>query len=147
LRAVVRLFSLFFCLSLVLLSFQAGASTPVKQEASREKWEYYASDEEGTDYSYNPDALTRMEGNHVKVEVRAVYSEKNPKYSRADLQWEIDCTKKSMRGLAAHAKKKDGTQDILKQSSDWSAIPADSTAETLYETVCRKKDKKTPRSR
>ena len=142
-KAAVKLLSLFFCLSLVLLTYQSGASTPAKQEASKETWEYYASDEEGTAYSYNPDTLTLGKGNLVKVWVRAVYLEKNPKYSQADLQWEIDCIKKSMRGLTARAKKKDGTQENIKKSSEWSAIPADSTAETLYETVC-KKDNKTP---
>ncbi len=73
-----------------------------------------------------------------------MYSEKNPKYSEAKFQWEINCTKKKMRGLKANAKKKDGTSAIITESSDWSVIPSESTAETLYEKVCRKKDKKTP---
>jgi surface-adhesin protein E len=150
LKAAAKLLSLFFCLSIILLAHRSGASTQdkasssVKQEASKEKWEYYASDEDGTDYSYDPHTLKHMKGNRIEVWVRAVYSEQNPKYSQAELQWEIDCSKKSMRGLTVNAKKKDGTQENIKKSSDWSAIPSESTAETLYEKVCRKKDKKTP---
>lgn len=144
LRATVKLFSLCICLSLVFLSYQTEASTPAKQESSTEKWEHYASDEEGAEYFYNPGTLTHVKGNLVKVWVRAIYSEKNQKYSQAELQWEINCTKKSMRGLTAKAKKKDGTQDLVNKSSDWSAIPSESTAETLYEAVCKKKGKKTP---
>jgi hypothetical protein len=142
--------SLLFCLSVVSFSYQSQASTPdkpsspAKQDASKEKWEYYASDEEGTDYSYNPNTLKHMKGSLVKVWVRAVYSEKNPKYSQAQLQWEIDCAKKSMRGLTAQAKKKDGTRENIKTPSQWSAIPSESTAETLYDTVCKKKEKKKP---
>ncbi len=49
-----------------------------------------------------------------------------------------------MRGITAYATKKDGTKEVIKQQSDWSDIPAESTAETLYGIVCKKekKDKK-----
>ncbi len=43
-----------------------------------------------------------------------------------------------MRGITAYAVKKDGTKDIIKQPSDWSDIPAESTAETLFDIVCTK---------
>jgi uncharacterized protein YwgA len=75
--------------------------------------------------------------------VKALYTEKNKKYKEGQFQWEIDCAKKMMRGLAATVKKKDGTSEAITQSSDWSTIPAESTAETLYETMCTtSKDKK-----
>ena len=143
---------LFFCLSIVFLSYQSQASSPVqpevsspvKQEPSKEKWEYYASDEEDTGYFYSPDTLRRLKGNNVRVWVRAIYTEKNQKYSDAKFQWEIDCAKKRLRGISAKAKKRDGTSAVITGSSDWSPIPAESTAETLYETVCKKRDKKTP---
>jgi hypothetical protein len=117
---------------------------PAKQEASKETWEYYASDEEGTDYSYDPSTIKRLKDGRIRVWVHALYLEKHPKYSEGKSEWEIDCTKKTMRGLTANAKKKDGTTTSIPESSDWSAIPAESTAETLYEAVCKKKDAKTP---
>ncbi len=151
-KIVSKLVMLLFCLSTILLAYQSQASSPVKpevsspvkQETSKEKWEYYASDEEDTGYFYRPDALQRLKGDHVRVWVRAFYSEKNQKYSDAKFHWEIDCAKKRLRGISATAKKRDGTSAVVTESSDWSPIPAESTAETLYETVCKKKDKKTP---
>jgi hypothetical protein len=147
LKAAAKLCSLFFCLSLVALFCQSEASTPVeassriKKVASQEKWEPYALDEDGTGYFYNADTIQHLKGNRVKVWVRAIYSEKNPKYSQAEFQWEVDCAKKSMRGLAANAKKKDGTSENITETSGWSNIPADSTAETLHEIMCKKKEK------
>ncbi len=86
--------------------------------------------------------MERLQGNLVRVWVKAIYSEKNPKYTEGQFQWEINCAKKTMRGLAATTKKKDGTSTTITQSSDWSSIPAESTAETLFDNVCTKKDKK-----
>ena len=146
-KAAAKLLTLFYCLSIVFLVHQAGASTSVdassriKQEASKDKWEPYELDEEGTAYFYNAGTIQHLKGNLVRVWVRAIYSEKNPNYSQAEFQWEINCAKKSMRGLTANAKKKDGTLESISESSDWSLIPAESTAETLYEIVCGKKDK------
>ena len=146
-KAAAKLLTLFYCLSIVFLFHQADASTPgdassrVKQETSKDRWEPYASDEEGAGYFYNAGTIQHLKGNRIRVRVRAIYSENNPKYSQAEFQWEIDCTKKSMRGLTANAKKKDGTSESISESSDWSHIPAESTAETLYEVVCGKKDK------
>lgn len=151
-KTAAKLVMLFFCLSIVFLAYQSQASSPVKpevssplkQEPSKEKWEYYAADEEDTGFFYSPDTLRRLKGNHVRVWVRAFYAEKNQKYSDAKFLWEIDCETKRLRGISATAKKRDGTSAVVTESSDWSDIPAESTAETLYETVCKKKDKKTP---
>ncbi len=129
---------------MVFLSYQSGASSPGKEEVIKERWEHYATDEDDTGYFFNSDTLQHLKGGLVRVWVRAIYSEKNPKYREAKFQWEIDCTKKKMRGLTANAKKKDGTAAIITESSDWSVIPSESTAETLYEKVCGKKNKKTP---
>jgi hypothetical protein len=150
LRAAVKVFLPFFCLSLVFLPHHSGASTPaetsspVKKGASTEKWEYYASDEDGARFFYNPETIQRRTGNHVSVTVRAIYSEKNPKYTHAEFQWEIDCAKKDLRGLSAKVEMKDGTWKEITEPSAWSPIPAESTAEPLHEAVCRKKDAKTP---
>ncbi len=143
---------LLFCVSILFLSSQSQASSPAKPEASsrtkpeasKEKWKYYASDEEDVGYFYNVNDIQYLKGNLVRVWVQAIYSVKNLKYSDAKFQWEIDCTKRRMRGLKANAKKKDGTTTTIKESSDWSDIPAESTAETLYGIVCKKKDVKTP---
>ncbi len=146
-KTAAKLLTAFFCLSLVFLSYQSGASSPGKQEVTevtRERWEHYATDEDDTGYFFNSDTIRHAKGGLVRVWVRAIYSEKNPKYSEAKFQWEIDCTKKKMRGLKANAKKKDGTSAIITESSDWSVIPSESTAETLSEKVCRKKNKRTP---
>jgi S-adenosylmethionine hydrolase len=126
----------------MVFSGQSQASPPAKHDATSEKWEYYASDEENTEYSYNAGTVERH-GNTVKVWVQAKYSEKNLKYSDGRFQWEIDCQKKQMRGLQAYAKKKDGTSAVVTESSDWAIIPSESTAETLYEKVCKKPAQKT----
>ena len=146
-KAATKLCSLFFCVSLVALFCLSEASTPVEassritKETAKDKWEPYASDEEGAGYFYNAGTIQRLKDNRVKVWVRVIYSGKNPKYSQAEFQWEVDCTNKSMRGLTANAKKKDGTSENITEASGWSSIPTESTAETLYEIVCRKKDK------
>ncbi len=143
-KTAAKLLTALFCLSIVFFSFQSGASSPDKQEVAKERWEHYATDEDDTGYFFNSDTIQHEKGGLVRVWVRAIYSEKNPKYSEAKFQWEIDCTKKKMRGLKANAKKKDGTSAVITESSDWSIIPSESTAETLSEKVCRKKNKKTP---
>jgi hypothetical protein len=135
---------LFFCLAIVFLPFQSEASSPGKEKVTKERWEYYASDEEGSDYSYNPDAIGHRKGNRVRVWVRATYSDKNPAFTEGKFQWEVDCVKKRLRGISAEVKKKDGTLAVPAKSSNWSDIPSGSTAETLYDTVCKKKDKKAP---
>jgi hypothetical protein len=127
----------------MVLSGQSQASPPARLDATPEKWQYYASDEEETDYSYNAAAVERMQGSVIRVWVQAKYSEKNPKYSEGRFQWEIDCSAKTMRGIQAYAKKKDGTSAIVTESSDWAIIPSESTAETLYEKVCKRPAKKT----
>jgi hypothetical protein len=141
-KAAAKLFMIFFCLSIMVFFSQSQASPPAKIDATPEKWQYYASDEDETDYSYNAADIKRMQGNIVRVWVQAKYSEKNLKYSEGRFQWEIDCSAKTMRGIQAYAKKKDGTSAIVTESSDWSIIPSESTAETLYEKVCKKPAKK-----
>jgi len=144
LKIAAKLLTVLFCLSLVFLAYQSRALSPGKEEVIKERWEHYATDEDEADYFFNPDTIQHLKGGFVSVWVRAIYSEKNPKYSEAKFLWEINCTKKKMRGLKANAKKKDGTSANITESSDWSVIPSGSTAETLYEKVCGKKSKKTP---
>lgn len=143
-KTAAKLLTVFFCLSLVFLAYQSRASSPDKQEVVKERWEHYATDEDDTGYFFSSDTIRHLKDKLVRVWVRAFYSEKNPKYLEAKFQWEIDCTKKKMRGLKANAKKKDGTAAIIAESSDWSVIPPGSTAETLYEKVCGKKNTKAP---
>jgi hypothetical protein len=132
-----------YCLSIVLAVHPAAASTtPSKQEARQDAWIYYATDEDGTEYGFNPVNVERLEGNLVRVWVKARYTEKNKKYTEGQFQWEINCANKTIRGLAATVKKTDGTSEAITQSSDWSSIPAESTAETLFGKMCSSKDKK-----
>jgi hypothetical protein len=130
------------CVSIVLAVHPSAASTPAAQDVQQDAWVYYATDEDGTAYAFNPSKVERLKGDLVKVRVKALYSEKNQKYTEGQFQWEINCTKRTMRGVAATTKKKDGTSDSITQASDWSSIPAESTAETLFENVCPGKDKK-----
>jgi len=140
---VVKSLVIFYCLSIVLAVHSAAASTtPAKQEVRQDAWIYYATDEDDTAYAFNPTNVERLQGNLVKVWVKALYAEKNKKYSEGQFQWEMDCAKKTMRGLAATIKKKDGTSEAITKISDWSSIPAGSTAETLFENMCNSKDKK-----
>jgi hypothetical protein len=139
--------SLVFCyvFSIILVVHPAAASTttPAAQQVQQDAWIYYATDEDDTAYAYNPTNMERLNDNLVKVWVKALYSEKNQKYTEGQFQWEINCAKKTMRGLSATAKKKDGTSATITQSSDWSKIPAESTAENLFEITCNvNKDKK-----
>jgi len=120
----------------------AASTTPAKQEGQQDAWIYYATDEDDTAYAFNPTNVERLQDDHVKVWVKALYAEKNKKYKEGQFQWEIDCGKKTMRGLAATIKKKDGTSEAVTKISDWSSIPAGSTAETLSENVCNKDKKK-----
>jgi hypothetical protein len=130
------------CLSIVVLFAQSAVSSaPVKQDVSQEKWEYYASDENAADYYYNTEKIERLKNNHVTALVQAIYSEKNPNLKSGRFLWEIDCSNRRLRGLEAYATKRDGTTVTIKESSNWSAIPAESTAETLQEKVCGKKNK------
>lgn len=142
-KTVVKSLAILYCLSIVLsVHPAAAATTPAKQNVQQDAWLYYATDEDGTDYSFNPTKIERLQGNIVKVWVKAKYSEKNQKYTEGQFQWEINCSEKTMRGLAANVKKKDGTSSKITQSSDWSDIPAESTAENLFEVTCTGKDKK-----
>jgi hypothetical protein len=77
--------------------------------------------------------------------VQAFYSEKNAKYNKGRFQWDIDCAKKRLQGVTAEVLKKDGTSVKISKSSEWSPIPAGSTAESLYEKVCPQKDGKKPK--
>jgi hypothetical protein len=138
----VKSLMILYCLSIVLAVHPSAASTPAAQEVKQDAWVHYATDEDGTDYAFNPANVERLKGNLVRVWVKALYSEKNQKYTEGQFQWEINCTKRTMRGVAATTKKKDGTSDSITKASDWSAIPAESTAETLFENVCPGKDKK-----
>ena len=135
-----------YCLSVVLYIVlavnPATASTPAKQEVQSDTWFYYATDDEGTSYSLNPANVERLEGNLIKVWVRAVYPEKNPKYKEGLTQWELNCAKKTMRGITSSIKKKDGTSAAITAPSDWSDIPNDSTADSLFEVTCGAKGKK-----
>jgi len=132
-----------YCLSIVLAFHPAAASTtPATNEVQQDAWIYYATDEDNAAYAYNPTNMEHMQGNLVKVWVKVLYSEKNQKYKEGQFQWEINCAKKTMRGLSATTKKKDGTSAAITESSDWSAIPAESTADTLFEITCANKDKK-----
>jgi hypothetical protein len=145
-KAAAKLLTLLFCLSIMLITYQSEASSPpanqAKQDTLPEKWEYYAADEEDTNYFYDAGNIDHLKNNYVRVWVQALYSEKNLKYTFGRFQWELDCSKKKMRGLQANVKKKDGTFTTVTESSDWSAIPSESTGETLYNTVCKKTDKK-----
>jgi hypothetical protein len=138
----VKSLVILYCLSILFVVHPAAATTPAAQEVQQEAWIYYATDEDETAYAYNPTSVERLESNLVKVWVKALYTEKNKKYSEGQFRWEIDCTKKTMRGLAATVKKKDGTSEAITKISDWSPIPAGSTAETLFDNVCNSKDKK-----
>ena len=127
---------------MALLVAHAGASSPAKPEALTEKWVFYETDEDGTSYFYDAGNIQRLKGGLVLVWVQAVYTDKNPKFREGRFLWEVDCSKKRMRGLTAYVTKKDGIKETITQSSDWSPIPADSTAETLHGLVCKKKEKK-----
>jgi hypothetical protein len=142
-KNAVKSLMFLYWLSIVLAVHPAAASTtPSTQEVQQDAWVYYATDEDDTAYAFNPANVERLKGNLVRVWVKALYSEKNQKYIEGQFQWEINCAKKTMRGLAATTKKKDGTSGTITQSSDWSPIPAESTAYTLFENVCNSKDKK-----
>jgi hypothetical protein len=145
LKAGAKLATFLLCLSLIVLQHQSAVSAvPAKPEASKEKLEYYATDEEGTEYFYDRGSVRRLKGNRVRVRVKAIYSEKNPAYSEVKAEWEIDCADRKLRGVSAKAKKKDGSLSTTTKLSDWSPIPSESTAETLLETVCPKKESRTP---
>jgi hypothetical protein len=143
-KTVLTSLVILYCLSIVSAVHPAAASTTqAAQAVQQDAWLYYATDEDGTDYSFNPAKVQHLQGNSVRVWVNAKYSEKNQKYTEGQFQWEIDCAKNTMRGLAATVKKKDGTSEAIKQASDWSNIPAGSTAENLFEITCNKNvDKK-----
>lgn len=106
------------------------------KEGDEEKWEFYARDEDEANFLYNTTNVQHLKGNIVRVWVKAFYAEKHPKYTMAKFQWEVDCTKKALRGITASAVKKDNTVESISEPSDWSPIPAESTAETLYEKIC-----------
>jgi len=140
---VVKSLVILYCLSIVLAVHPAAASTtPASKEVRQDAWVYYATDDDGAEYAFNPTNVERLQGNLVRVWVKALYTEKNKKYSEGQFQWEIDCAKKTIRGLAATVKKRDGTSEAITQASDWSPIPAGSTAETLFEAMCGKDKKK-----
>jgi hypothetical protein len=140
---VVKSLVILYCLSIVLAVHPAAASTtPASKEVRQDAWVYYATDDDGAEYAFNPTNVEHLQGDLARVWVKALYTEKNRKYSEGQFQWEINCAKKTMRGLAATVKKRDGTSEAITQSSDWSKIPAESTAETLFETMCNSKGKK-----
>jgi hypothetical protein len=145
-KAVAKKSALFIFVFILFLAAHAGASSPAKPDESLDKWEFYDNDEDGTSYLYNASTVERLKGGLVLVWVQAIYTDKNPKYRDGRFLWELDCAKKRMRGRSAHVKKKDGTSETISESSDWSPIPPESTAETLHAAVCanKKKSKQSP---
>ena len=141
-KIAAKLLVVFFCLSISVLAGQSPAATsPEKQNTTQEKWEHYATGEDGVNYFYNAGNIETLKGNIVKVWVQALYPPTSDKYSDVRFQWEVNCTSKKIRGIQAYAKQKDGKTKSITESSDWSAIPAESTAASLYEKVCKKKEK------
>jgi hypothetical protein len=127
-------------LSVIALWGVAGIETAFSAvQKADDKWISYATDEDGTDFFYSPKKIQKLPGNIVKVGVKAVYSEKQSKFrGEGELIWEVDCTRKSLRGISASATKKDGTPFNISKPSEWSVIPEGSTAESLYEVACKK---------
>jgi len=143
-KPAVKLVLFLFCLTMVVLSSQSHAATPpAKQNVTQEDWQYYAADEDGANYLYDKGNVERLKGNMVRVWVQALYPASNQKYSEARFQWELNCSTKKIRGIQAYAKNRDGSKTTVTESSEWSAIPKGSTAETLYGAVCKKTVKKT----
>lgn len=140
-KALVRILAF---LSLIFSWIASGPGTAFSssQKAGEEKWISYATDEDNTEYFYNPKKIQNMPGNLVRVWVKAVYPEKKSKYREAELLWEIDCSKNILRGISAKATLRDGSPADLTKPSSWSAIPAGSTAESLHEVVCKRDKKK-----
>jgi hypothetical protein len=141
LKTVVKILTILSYIVVWILT-GPGTSFSSPQKSGEEKWISYATDEDNTEYFYNAKKIQHMPGNSVKVWVKAVYPEKKSKYLEAELLWEIDCSKKSMRGITAKAKLKDGQPVDLTKPSSWSNIPAGSTAEALYELVCTREKSK-----
>jgi hypothetical protein len=142
-KSTVKYVMFLYWMSIVLAVHPATASTtPAAQEVQKDEWLYYATDEDGTEYAVNPAKVEHLQGNIIRVWVNAMYSKDNQKYTEGKFQWEINCSKKTMRGISATVKKKDGSLATITQSSDWSNIPAGSTAENLFEITCNSKDKK-----
>ncbi|MBI4683749.1 MAG: hypothetical protein HY755_00940 [Nitrospirae bacterium] len=136
---VKSFFILFMLAALVFLS--SNSSLALKTPSENEKWDDYAVDEEGNAYFYNSKNVQHMTKNIVRVWIKKFYSQQKSKVEEAKLLWEIDCSKKTMRGIQAHMKNRDKTSDTIKKPSEWSSIPSESTAETLYEIVCKKGEK------
>lgn len=130
-------------LSVILIWGVAGTETAFSSlKKADDKWISYATDEDGSDFFYNAEKIQKLPGKIVKVWVKAVYSEKQTKFrGEGSLVWEVDCTRKSWRGISAKATKKDGTPFNIEKPSEWSVIPDGSTAEALYEVVCKKTGK------
>ena len=131
-------------ISVIAFAVQSPVFAAPTKEALNEKWEYYATDEDDIQYSYDAGNVERMKNKNVKVWVQATYPEKHPTYAGGRFQWEMDCTNRKMRGVQAYVLKKDGTTKTIAEKSDWSVIPAGSTAETLLEKACQGKGKKKP---
>lgn len=129
-------------LAVLCVAAYAVEAPPFKQDSTLDKWEFYETDEDGASYLYNASTVEHLKGGLIRVWVQAIYTDKNPKFREGRFLWEVDCSKKRMRGLTAYVTKKDGIKETITQSSDWSPIPADSTAETLHGLVCKKKEKK-----
>lgn len=125
-------------LTAALVLAGTGVSWSSAKKTEDERWISYATDEDGIDYFYNAKKIQHMPGNIVRVWVKAVYPEKQTKYREAELLWEIDCSRNAMRGISVKATLKNGKPVDLTKPSSWSDIPAASTAESLYEVVCKK---------
>lgn len=134
---------IFVFLSVIALWGIAGTETAFSSiQKADDKWVSYATDEEGTDLFFDPGKIQMLPGNTVKVWVKAAYSDKHSKFrGEGKFVWEVDCVKKSWRGISANTTKKDGTPVNISEPSEWSGIPDGSTAESLYEIVCKKPKK------
>ena len=130
-------------LAVMVLWMVAGTGTVFAsvQKVADEQWIPYAADEAGTDFFYSPKNIQRKPGNIVSVWVKAVYPEKQSRFREAKLLWEIDCTKRSLRGISAKSARRDGTPVNITKPSVWSDIPDGSTAESLHEVVCKEPEK------
>ena len=111
-------------------------------------WKYYGTNEEGS-YFYEKESVKRLSGNHLRVWVQSIYTEKGISHwvkeggkEFQDLDFslalsEFSCVERSIRHLSILFYSKD--QEIFHpiENDEWQLFLPDSMSRTLFQEICK----------
>jgi len=111
-------------------------------------WKYYGTNEEGS-YFYDTESVTRSSGNHLKVYVQSIYTEKGisqwiqhggKQFQNLDFSLmlsDYNCAEKSIRHLQILFYSKDQKLFYPIENDEWQLFVPDSMSGVLFQELCK----------